>query len=59
MLFLQGLYQYTHTVKYYSALKRNEFESVGLRWINLEPVIQGEASQKGKHNYILPYIYGI
>ena len=40
-------------MKYYSALKRNKFESVGLRWINLEPVIQGEARQKGKHNYIL------
>ena len=44
---------HTHTMKYYSALKRNKFESVGLRWINLEPVIQGEARQKVKHNYIL------
>ena len=38
---------HTHTMKYYSALKRNKF------WINLEPVIQGEARQKVKHNYIL------
>ena len=34
------VYIYTHTMEYYSAIKRNEFESVLLRWMNLESVIQ-------------------
>ena len=39
---------YTYTMEYYSAIKRKEFESVLVRWMNLEPVIQSEASQKEK-----------
>ena len=40
--------------------KRNAFESVLLRWINLEPIIQSEVSQKEKDKYcILMHIYGI
>ena len=35
-----------HTTEYYSALKRNTFESVLIRWMNLEPIIQSEVSQK-------------
>ena len=31
---------------YYSAIKRNAFESVLMRWMNLEPIIQSEVSQK-------------
>ena len=31
---------YIFTMKYYSALKRNAFESVLMRWMNLEPIIQ-------------------
>jgi len=39
---------------------RNEFESVVVRWINLEPVIQGEVSQREKNKYhILTHVYGI
>ena len=30
---------YIYTMKYYSAIKRNEFEPVVVRWMNLEPVI--------------------
>ena len=37
---------------YYSAIKRNTFESVLLRWMNLEPIIQSEVSQKEKDIYI-------
>ena len=37
---------YTYTMEYYSAIKRNAFESVLVRWMNLEPVIQNEVSQK-------------
>ena len=39
---------YIFTMEYYSAIKRKEFESVLVRWMNLEPVIQSEASQKEK-----------
>ena len=45
---------------YYSALKKNAFESVLMRWMNLEPIIQSEVSQKEKDKYhILTHIYGI
>ena len=51
---------YIYTIEYYSAIKRNTFESVVMRWMNLEPIIQSEVSQKEKDNYrILTYIYGI
>ena len=39
--------------------KRNTFESVLMRWTNLEPIIQSEVSQKEKVKYILMHIYGI
>ena len=41
-------------------LKKNTFESVLMRWMKLEPIIQSEVSQKEKHQYsILTHIYGI
>ena len=47
-------------MEYYSAIKRNTFESVLTRWTNLRPITQGEVSQKEKHKYhILTHIYGI
>ena len=42
---------YKYTMKYYSAIKRNIFESVLMGWMNLEPIIQSEVSQKEKHKY--------
>ena len=39
---------YTYRMEYYSAIKRNAFESVLVRWMNLEPIIQSEVSQKEK-----------
>ena len=40
--------------------KRNAFESVLIRWMNLEPIMQSEVSQKEKDKYhILTHIYGI
>ena len=51
---------YTFTVEYYSPIKRNKLESVLMRWINLEPIIQSEVNQKEKDKYyILMHIYGI
>ena len=44
----------------YSAIKKNSFESVLMRWMKLEPIIQSEVSQKDKDQYsILMHIYGI
>ena len=46
-------------MEYYSAIKKNTFESVLMRWMKLEPLIQNEVSQKEKHQYgILMHIYG-
>ena len=51
---------YIYTMEYYSATKRNAFESVWMRWMNLETIIQSEVSQKEKDKYhILTHIYGI
>ena len=51
---------YIYTKEYYSAIKKNAFESVVMRWMKLEPIIQSEVSQKGKHQYsILTHIHGI
>ena len=49
-----------YTMEYYSAIKRNAFESVLIRWMTLESVIQSEVSQKEKGKYcILMHIHGI
>ena len=51
---------YIYTIEYYSAIKKNTFETVLMRWMKLEPVIQSEVSQKEKHQCsILTHIYGI
>ena len=51
---------YIYAMEYYSAIKGNTFESVLMRWMNLEPIIQSEVSEKEKDKYcILMHIYGI
>ena len=50
---------YIYTMECYSAVK-NAFESILMRWMKLEPIIQSEVSQKEKHQYsISMHIYGI
>ena len=49
---------YIYTSEYYSDIKRNAFESVLMRWMNLEPIIQSEVSQKDKY-CIVVHTYGI
>ena len=49
---------YTYTIEYYSAIKRNAFESVLMTWMNLELIIQCEVSQKDKYHIVM-YIYRI
>ena len=47
-------------MEFHSAIKKNAFESVLMRWMKLEPIIQSEVNQKEKHQQgILTYIYGI
>ena len=50
-----------YTMEYYSAIKKNAIESVLMRWMKLEPIIQSEVSQKEKHQYsiLMHIIYGI
>ena len=49
---------YIYTMEYYSAIKKNTFESVLMRWMKLEPIIQSEGSQKEKHQYgIIMHVY--
>ena len=51
---------YIYTMDYYTAIKRNAFESVLMREMKLEPIIQTEVSQKEKEKYrILTHMYGI
>ena len=55
-----GKLWYIYTMEYYSAIKKNSFESVLMRWMKLEPIIQREVSQKDKDQYsILTHTYGI
>ena len=51
---------YIYILEYYSVIQRNIFESVLMKWMNLETIIQSEVSQKEKYKYcILIHIYGI
>ena len=51
---------YIYTMENFSVIKRNAFETVLMRWMNLEPIIQSEVSQKEKNTYhILMHIYRI
>ena len=48
---------YIYTMEYYSAIIKNTFESVLMRWMKLEPIIQSEVSQKEKHQYSIFIFY--
>ena len=51
---------YMCTMEYYSVIKRDPFESVLMKWMNLDTIIQSEVSHKEKNKYhILTHIYGI
>ena len=51
---------FIYTIEYYSAIKKNAFESVLMKWMKLQPIIQSKVSQKEKHQYsILTHIYRI
>ena len=44
---------YIYTMEYYSAIKKITFESVLMRWMKLEPIIQSEVNQKEKNKYYM------
>ena len=50
---------YIYTTEYYSAIKRNEIGSFVETWMDLEPVIQSEGSQKEKNKYINAYMWNL
>ena len=52
---------YIYAMEYFSAITKNTFESVLMRWMKLKPIIQSEVSQKEKHQiqYINAYIWNL
>ena len=48
---------YLYTMEYYSAIIRNAFELVLMRWMNLEPIIQNEVRQKEKDKHCILNAY--
>ena len=48
---------YVYTMEHYSVIKRNAFESVLMRWMNLKPIIQSKVSQKEKDKYHILMLY--
>ena len=52
---------YIYSMKYYSAIKRNGFESVLMRWMNLEPIIQSEVKSERERqiSHIKTYIWNL
>ena len=48
---------YICTMEYYSSIKRNTFESVLMKWMNLEPITLSKVSQKEEDKYVLMHIY--
>ena len=50
---------YIYTMEYYTAIKRNTFESVLMRWENLEPIIQSQKENNEYHVLINAYIWNL
>ena len=47
---------YIYTMEYYTAIKKNTFESVLMRWMKLEPIIQSKSERKTPIQYTNTYI---
>ena len=50
---------YIYTMEYYSAIKRNPFEAILMRWTNLEPIIQVKSEREEQISYINAYIWNL
>ena len=48
-------------MEYYSAIKRNAFESVLMRWMNIKPIIQSavKSERERQKSYISAYIWNL
>ena len=56
----KNVLQYIYTMEYYSAIKENTFESVLMRWMKLEPIVQSEVSQRRTPiQYINTYMWNL
>ena len=59
------VYTYKHThififkMEYYLAIKKNTFESVLVRWVNIQTIIQSEVNQERSKYHTLMHIYGM
>ena len=53
--------RYIYTTEYYSAIKKNTFESVLMRWMKLEPIIQSEVKSERERqiSYINTYVWNL
>ena len=50
---------YIYTMEYYSAIKKNAFESILMRWMKLEPIIQSKSERKTPIQYTNAYIWNL
>ena len=50
---------YTDPIEYYSAIKKNASESVLMRWMKLEPIIQSKPERKTPIQDINSYIWNL
>ena len=50
---------YIYTMEYYSAIKKNAFESILMRWIKREPIIQSKSERRLPKQYINTYIWNL
>ena len=50
---------YIYTMEYYSAIKKNTFESVLMRWMKLETIIQRKPERKTPIQYTNTYIWNL
>ena len=50
---------YIYTMEYHSAIKRNAFEAILMRWTNLEPIIQVKSEREEQISYINAYIWNL
>ena len=50
---------YIYTMEYYSAIKKNAFESVLMRWMKPEPIIQSKSERKTPIQILNAYIWNL
>ena len=60
MFYIYIKHIYTHTMEYYSAIKKEEILPFGTTWMDLEVIMLNEINQTEKDKYcMISHIYGI